>query len=94
MHYCYVLYSPSLDKFYVGESNHVDLRLDLHNSGHYNSAFTKRATDWVVFLIIPCSDRSTALKTERFIKQKKSSKFIRQLKDNPDLIYKIIPGIN
>jgi putative endonuclease len=84
MHYCYVIYSHTLDRYYIGESNNVEHRLELHNSGYYQGAYTKMATDWVVFIIIPCSNRSTALMVERFIKQKKSSKFIRQLKDNPE----------
>jgi len=47
MFYCYILYSPKLDKYYVGHSHDVGLRLTQHNSGI--SAFTSKADDWIQF---------------------------------------------
>ncbi|WP_339607915.1 GIY-YIG nuclease family protein, partial [uncultured Roseivirga sp.] len=70
MHFVYILYTPSKDHYYVGESAFVSGRLDQHNEGLYKGA-TKLASDWELFLEIECSDRSQALKIEHFIKKQK-----------------------
>ena len=67
MHLVYILYSPTKDRYYVGETAFVSGRLEQHNSGFYKSAVTKIASDWEMFLKIECADRSQALKIERFI---------------------------
>ena len=86
MHYVYILYSPSLSRFYVGETVNVSERLVQHNTGHYNRASTSLVSDWEVFLEISCRDRSMALQLERFIKKQKSSKFTRRLKEEPEVL--------
>ena len=83
---CYVIYSPATDKFYVGETKDFPIRLRLHNTATFKNASTKFTNDWEEFLIIPCRDRSQARKTEAFIKKQKSKKFIRKLKENPDMV--------
>ena len=86
MHYVYILYSPSKDRYYVGETAFLSGRLEQHNEGFYKNAVTKIASDWELFLKIECADRSQALKIERFIKQQKSRKFIERLKSEPKII--------
>ena len=44
MYYTYIIYSRSVDKFYVGQSANVELRLEFHNSGE--SRYTSKANDW------------------------------------------------
>ncbi len=90
MHYVYILYSLSLDRFYTGETVNVETRLIRHNSGYYGGASTSVTKDWQVFLIITCTDKAQALKVERFIKKQKSSKFIRKLKGQPSIIEDIL----
>jgi len=41
MHYLYILFSKSADKFYVGETYDVEARINAHNQHHYSNAFTK-----------------------------------------------------
>ncbi len=74
MHFVYILYTPSKDRYYVGESAFVSGRLDQHNEGFYKGAATKLASDWELFLEIECSDRSQALKIERFIKKNRKER--------------------
>ncbi|MBK8956371.1 MAG: GIY-YIG nuclease family protein [Saprospiraceae bacterium] len=31
MYYVYILFSPTLNKYYVGSTQHIDVRLDEHN---------------------------------------------------------------
>ena len=86
MHYCYILYSPKIDHYYVGESDNSESRLEEHNNGHYKGAFTIQTSDWKIYLQIPCKDRIEARKIERFIKKQKSRKFIEKLMENPKII--------
>ncbi len=45
MHSCYILYSPSLNRYYIGyTSDALEERLRKHNTNH--KGFTGKATDW------------------------------------------------
>ena len=46
MFYLYILYSSKLDRFYVGHTENIELRLIQHNNGI--SAFTSKANDWTL----------------------------------------------
>ena len=90
MHYCYIIYSPTLDSFYTGESVDVHTRLLQHNNRTFFNAYTEKAKDWELFLKIDCKDRIQARKIERFIKKQKSKKFIRLLKENPNTVQDLL----
>ncbi|MFT6479065.1 MAG: putative endonuclease [Spirosomataceae bacterium] len=91
MNACYILWSESLDKFYVGATHEsVNERLVKHNSGHYSGkSFTSQVSDWETFLIIETEDYAHALRLERKIKSMKSSKYIRNLRKYEELVDKI-----
>ena len=82
MHDVYIIYSPSLDRFYVGESADATQRLEHHRTGHQR--FTRRATDWVMVFCRPASSRSEALGIEQTIKRSKSRKSIIRWIHGPD----------
>ncbi|MFT6213791.1 MAG: putative endonuclease [Roseivirga sp.] len=86
MHVVYILYSEAVDRYYVGETAHLEGRLAQHNSGFYKSASTKVASDWLVYFSIECKDRQQALKLEGFIKRQKSRKFIEKLKADSEMV--------
>jgi putative endonuclease len=74
----YILYSSSLDKFYVGYTGDlIEERLRRHNSNH--KGFTGGKADWVVRYTEMYNDKSFALKREKEIKSKKSRKYIESL---------------
>ena len=52
--------------------------------------FTKRATDWQLFLKLEALDFVNAIRLERKIKSMKSSKFIQNLEKYSELREKII----
>jgi putative endonuclease len=85
-HFIYIIYSKYSDKFYVGETSNIIWRILQHNSGFYESSFTKQATDWELFLQIKCENKGQAVKLERFIKRMKSRSFYFRLKNEPELI--------
>jgi putative endonuclease len=75
--YTYILYSKTLDKYYIGSTNNISHRLIQHNSKHLG--FTGSVVDWqIVYHEIYDSGRD-ALKRERQIKSWKSRKMIEKL---------------
>ena len=74
MHFVYILYSPSLDRFYVGESAHPDERLEHHLAGQQR--FTRRAADWIMVFRQQTASRNDALVIEQRIKRSKSRKSV------------------
>ncbi len=90
MHFLYIIYSPSADKYYTGETNDVPARLDLHNSHKNIKAFTKAAYDWQVKLIFNCETKGEALYLERFVKKMKSRKFIHKVIEEPEILNDIL----
>ena len=79
MHFVYVLFSPSHNRFYVGESEFPDGRVIQHNSGHYKHASTSFTNDWELAFLISCDNRSDALKVEKHLKSSKSPTYLRRL---------------
>ena len=75
--FVYIIYSEKLDKYYIGYTEDIPVRLAQHNSGI--STFTAKAADW----ILKCSEqqptREAAMQREKQIKQKKSRKYIEWL---------------
>ncbi|MBR9853644.1 MAG: GIY-YIG nuclease family protein [Algicola sp.] len=90
----YIIYSKKLDKYYVGESNDVDLRLFQHNSGFYKNSYTAKIDDWKVYLTIACISRSQSRKIESHIKKMKSRKYIENLKKYPEIVSKLLEKYN
>jgi putative endonuclease len=73
----YILYSATLDKYYVGFTGDLlEERLSRHNSNH--KGFTG-GRDWVLKYAEDYLDKSTVLKREKEIKSKKSRKYIESL---------------
>ncbi len=88
---CYILFSQSLNQFYIG-ATHEDVvhRIQKHNQGTYGkSKFTSKAKDWVLFLFIECNDYSQAVNIERHIKKMKSKTYITNLAKYPEMILKL-----
>ena len=44
MHYCYILYSEKLDKYYIGSTSDVGGRLQRHNTS--KKGFTSTGKPW------------------------------------------------
>ncbi len=87
---CYILYTPSLDKFYTGITQEsFESRLEKHNNSVYGSRFTSQTNDWEVFLILSCDSVAQSMKIEKHIKKMKSKKYINNLKAFPEMIEKL-----
>jgi putative endonuclease len=79
MHYVYILYSKSIDKYYVGETSSIEERLEQHNSGYFAKSYTSKVDDWQLVLSLPFPSITKARQAEQFIKRMKSRKFIERL---------------
>ena len=78
MHYLYILYSPSLNKYYTGQSFDGNERLHYHNS-EKNSIWTKRGQPWMIAGLFAFKSKKEAIIAERFIKKQKSKKTIEKI---------------
>ena len=75
-YFTYILYSKSLNRFYIGSCKGVDLRLKKHLSNH--RGFTGKAKDWRTYLAEEYETKSIAARRERQLKNWKSSERIWQ----------------
>jgi len=74
----YILYSESLDKFYIGSTrNSMEERLEKHLS--YHNGFTAKAKDWSVVFMESFEDYKQAALREKAMKAWKSRKMIEKL---------------
>ena len=90
MHFVYILYSSTLDKFYVGETSNLSQRVIWHISKEFSHSYTKTANNWEVFLSFECENIGMARKIETHIKNMKSRKYYENLKSYPEMIEKLI----
>jgi len=77
MFYVYILYSASLNKYYVGYSADTAGRLYKHNKTH--KGFTGQVNDWMLVYTEAFEEKTKALQREKQIKQWKSRKAIEDL---------------
>ena len=82
----YILFSPSLDKFYIGHTTEpIYERLRKHNSDH--EGFTGKYRDWVIIYSEKYDTKKLAYAREREVKKWKSRKMIERLiasSEHPD----------
>ena len=76
-YYFYILYSVSLDKYYIGSTSNLQERLKKHRTNH--KGFTGRANDWELVYYEVFDSKSLAYQREREVKDKKSRKYIEYL---------------
>jgi len=94
MHYLYILYSDSTQKFYIGETNNLENRILKHQDHFYSNSFTKIANDWKIVFTLDCFDREEALYLEKFIKRMKSKTFNNKVIKDPSILKDILAKRN
>ncbi len=82
----YILYSQSLDKYYIGSTSDLNGRIRRHLSNH--KGFTGNAKDWTLVYSERYSSHNEAIRREKEIKHWKSKlriqKLIKQGSEHPD----------
>ena len=76
-YFTYIIYSESTDRYYVGHTHDLKLRLEHHNDGWTRS--TKHGIPWKIVYSEEYDTKSAAMKREYEIKRKKSRRFIVDL---------------
>jgi putative endonuclease len=80
MFHTYILYSATLNKFYIGQTgDELNIRLQKHLTDH--DGYTAKAKDWITVWSKHFENKSLAYAMERTIKGWKSRKMIQQLID-------------
>ena len=80
MFYCYIIYSITADRFYVGYTSDLNERLKKHNTLH--KGFTGYKNDWEYVYIEKFESKDQASFRERQIKNWKSRRLIIALVEN------------
>ena len=79
MFYIYVLYSLSIDLYYVGYTADYLRRLHQHNFGT-NDTFTSKHKPWQLKAVFAAGENEgEAMRIEKFIKKQKSRKLIEKM---------------
>jgi len=65
-YFVYILYSEKFEKFYVGQTNNIESRLEKHNKGLVNS--TMPYIPYCLMFVIQKASRSEAMVLEKKIK--------------------------
>ena len=82
MYYVYIPYSKQIDRYYVGQTEDIEKRIQSHLSGI--SKYTSFAEDWIEVYSEGFETREEAIKRENEIKRKKSRKYVEWLIRNKD----------
>lgn len=85
MFYVYILYSSKIDKYYIGYSQNPEKRLEFHNS-ELNRIWSRRGQPWVLKLTLKFDTKKEALRSEKYIKRKKSRAYIETIIDAEKLL--------
>ncbi len=86
----YILYSKNIDRYYIGSTKDLDVRIDLHLKKKFISSYTTNADDWEVYLAFETENISIATKIECHIKRMQSRVYIENLKRYPEMIEKLL----
>jgi len=77
MYFVYILYSESIDQFYVGQTKDLDDRIARHNQA--KSLSTKRGVPWRLEKVIGFESKKQCLQAERWLKKMKSRRILIQV---------------
>ena len=77
MYWVYILENPR-GKLYIGHTDDLDRRIEQHNNPQAGSGkYTHKHGPWRLVYQEACQSRSEAVRRERFIKARKSPRWIR-----------------
>ena len=73
--YVYILYSSSLERYYVGITDDLENRLEQHNSGKGN--YTSKGMPWKLVRQFECENRAEAVRLEKKIKSRGIKRYLQ-----------------
>ena len=81
----YILYSKSIDRYYIGSCLDLEKRILEHNIGKNDRSYTKRASDCELYFVIDELEYEVSRKIENYVKSMKSRKYIENLRKIDEL---------
>jgi putative endonuclease len=72
----YVLYNKTHDRYYIGHTNNIEIRLKQHSDGR--NSWTNRYKPWVVIYQNKHPTRAEAMREERYLKSLKNKERIQE----------------
>jgi len=76
-YYLYVLYSSSINQYYIGVSNNPEQRVQYHNTAH--KGWTRRGRPWGLVYMKSFSSKRDAMKWEKWVKLQKKRSIIKKI---------------
>jgi putative endonuclease len=77
MFYVYAVYNKQARKYYIGQSENLDQRIEQHNSRFYKSYTSRFPGKWELIYQESVATRSEALKREKSLKTGNGREFIK-----------------
>jgi putative endonuclease len=87
MYRVYILYSTRIDKYYIGQTKDLPLRISYHNSIDRNRIWSKRGIPWIKKVSFSLSSRAEAVALEKYLKQLKNRKLIEGIISDKIIIW-------
>lgn len=80
MYYIYAIYNQENDKIYIGQTDNLEERLNLHNSKIFKGSYTSRFSgDWKLIYKEETNTRIVALRREKQLKSYQGREHIKKL---------------
>jgi putative endonuclease len=73
----YILFSDTINKFYVGQTQDIVNRMSRHNRGLEN--FTSKGVPWILKHTFSCKNRSEAIYLENKIKKRGIQRYLQDI---------------
>jgi putative endonuclease len=77
-YFVYILYSTSLDRYYIGYTTDLGVRLSYHNNPIESRKFTAKGVPWILKVSIAVSNLRHARALEHYLKRMKSRIFLEK----------------
>ncbi|MFP9112947.1 GIY-YIG nuclease family protein [Flavobacterium sp. RHBU_3] len=88
-HIVYILSSKKLNRYYIGYTSDIDVRMDFYNNAEARK-FTAKADDWEIVFTLSCETKKQALAIEKHIKAMKSKVYVQNLIKYTDIRDKLL----
>ena len=78
MYYVYAIYNKKHNKIYIGQTDNLQIRLELHNRKEFINSYTARFDgEWILIYSEETVDRKTALLREKQLKSYRGREFVK-----------------
>ncbi len=78
MYFIYAIYNKSVDKIYIGQTEDLIQRIELHNNHMFKGYTSRFQGKWELIYKESAATRSEALKREKQLKSYQGRKFIKK----------------